>query len=112
MRRTETVICLYRVKKGAERKFTRLLGRHWPLLRRLGLVTARKPKHFRGAERDGKPLFVEIFDWRDGAAAEQAHEHPEVMAVWEPMGTLCEARDGRPAMEFPHVQPLEVLGRA
>ena len=39
-----------------------------------------------------------------------AHEHPEVMAIWEPMDKLTEQRDGRPNMEFPHVQPLSVLG--
>ena len=42
-----------------------------------------------------------------GAAA--AHEHPEVMAIWEPMDKLTEKRNGRPNMEFPHVQPLAVL---
>jgi len=36
------------------------------------------------------------------------HMSPEVMAVWEPMGALVEERDGRKAMEFPHVQPLTV----
>jgi len=31
------------------------------------------------------------------------------MAIWEPMDKLTEKRDGRPNMEFPHVQPLNVL---
>ena len=104
----ETVICLYRVKAGNERKFVRLLERHWPALRALGLVTRRKPQHFRGAEDGGGPLFVEIFDWIDATAAGLAHTHPEVVAIWEPMDTLCEARAGKPNMEFPHVRPLEV----
>jgi hypothetical protein len=110
----ETVICLYRVKTGNERAFSRLLERHWPTLRELRLVTAKKPRHFRGAEHDGAPLFVEIFEWVDGAAAGQAHEHPEVAAIWEPMDALCEARGGKPNMEFPHVRPLDVAlrGRA
>jgi hypothetical protein len=34
------------------------------------------------------------------------------MAIWEPMGALTESRGGRPAMEFPHVRPLDVLGAA
>lgn len=106
----ETAICLYRVKKGNERKFVRLLEKHWPTLRSLGLVTRRKARHFRGAEQDGAPLFVEIFDWVSGEASERAHEHAEIAAIWEPMGALCEGRAGKPAMEFPHVQPLEVLG--
>ena len=30
------------------------------------------------------------------------------MAVWEPMGKLCEPRAGRPPMEFPLVEPIEI----
>jgi hypothetical protein len=108
----ETVICLYRVRAGNEERFVELLSRHWPTLKRLGLATDQPPRHFRGAEHDGAPLFVEIFDWVDGAAAGAAHEHPEVMAIWEPMDRLTEARGGRPNMEFPHVRPIEVLGGA
>jgi hypothetical protein len=110
--KTETVICLYRVRAGNEKQFTELLTRHWPTLHALGLTTDQRPRHFRGAEAGGAPLFVEIFDWVDGAAAESAHEHPAVMAIWEPMDRLTEARDGRPNMEFPHVRPIEVLGGA
>ena len=108
MDRPETVICLYRVRKGQERRFIKLLERHWPTLRKAGLVTAARPRHFRGIEQDGHPIFVEIFIWKNTRAARTAHEHPEVMAIWEPMDALCEARDGRPNMEFPHVQPLKV----
>jgi hypothetical protein len=107
----ETVICLYRVRAGNEERFVELLARHWPTLRELGLATERPPRHFRGEERDGAPLFVEIFDWVDGAAAGAAHEHPAVMAIWEPMDRLTETRGGRPNMEFPHVRPIEVLAR-
>lgn len=104
-----TAICLYRVAPGQEEAFTRLLKRHWPTLRSLGLVSECRPQHYRGAEQDGRPLFVEIFTWADENAARVAHEHPEVMAVWEPMDRLTEKRNGRPNMEFPHVQPLAVL---
>ena len=37
-----------------------------------------------------------------------AHESPEVMAIWEPMGALCEERDGRPSMEVPHVERMKI----
>jgi hypothetical protein len=112
MAKPETVICLYRVKPGNERRFTRLLEKHWPTLRALGLATRKRARHFRGAEDGGGPLFVEIFEWVDGAAAQRAHEHPEIAAIWEPMDGLCEARGGRPNMEFPHVQPIELRARA
>lgn len=105
-----TVLCLYRVSSGREAEFTRLLERHWPALRALDLVTDDPPQHYRGAEPDGGPLFVEIFRWKDEEASRLAHEHPEVMAVWEPMDALTERRGGRPNMEFPHVQPLALGG--
>ena len=104
-----TAICLYRVARGQEGEFTSLLRRHWPTLRSLDLVTDTRPQHYRGAEQDGGPLFVEIFDWKNEEASRVAHEHPEVMAIWEPMDKLTEKRDGRPNMEFPHVEPLAVL---
>ena len=34
------------------------------------------------------------------------------MEIWERMDQLTEKRGDRPNMEFPHVQPLELLGRA
>ena len=107
---TPTVICLYRVSRGREAEFTRLLERHWPALRALDLVTDDPPQHFRGVEQDGGPLFVEIFKWKSEEAPSVAREHPEVMAIWEPMDKLTERRNGRPNMEFPHVQPLALLG--
>lgn len=108
----ETVICLYRVRAGKEDEFVALLERHWPTLRSLGLATDEAPQHYRGAEQSGEPLFVEIFRWNSAEAAGLAHQHPEVMAIWEPMDALTETRDGRPNMEFPHVQPVRVLGTA
>ncbi len=99
----ETVICHYRVKPGNEEQFEALLEAHWPTLQRLGLVTDQPSQHFKGQEQDnGQPIYFEIFDWLDGAV-DRAHEHPEVMAIWEPMDALCEARGSKPNMEFPHV---------
>lgn len=101
-----TVICHYRVAKGNERKFESLLRKHWPTLHELGLVTNEPSRQFKGEEQDnGQPIYFEIFDWLDGAV-DRAHEHPEVMAIWEPMDKLCEARGSKPNMEFPHVQML------
>jgi len=100
------VICHYRVKSGNEAAFEKLLESHWPTLNDLGLVTEEPSKHYKGEEQDnGQPIYFEIFDWLDDAAA-RAHEHPKVMAIWEPMDQLCESRDGKPNMEFPHVEQL------
>jgi hypothetical protein len=101
-----TVICHYRVAAGNESDFEALLRRHWPKLHELGLVTDQPSQRFKGLEQDnGQPIYFEIFEWRDGAM-ERAHEHPEVMAVWEPMDRLCEVRGGKPNMEFPHVAAI------
>ncbi|MGI9325562.1 MAG: hypothetical protein ACR2PZ_10110 [Pseudomonadales bacterium] len=100
------VICQYRVARGNEGAFEELLSKHWPTLHRLGLVTDDPSTHYRGQEQDnGEPIYFEIFDWLQDAV-DRAHEHPEVMAIWEPMDQLCEARNGKPNMEFPHVELL------
>lgn len=111
----ETVICRYRLKPGAEPAMLRLIARHWPTLHRAGLVTDDPPLVLRGkpdprAEREphGKAagVLVEIFAWKGARSAEIAHQTPEVMAIWEPMGALCEA------MEFPHFEPVAIDFRA
>jgi hypothetical protein len=104
-----TALCLYRVRSGREGEFRDLLERHWPTLHALGLATDEHPLHYQGAERDGGALFVEIFGWKSEEASGLAHQHPEVMAIWERMDKLTEPRAGRPNMEFPHVQPIQVV---
>ena len=103
-----TSLCVYRVKPGSESAFEKLLAKHWPTLRRVGLAADTPSTIYRGAEGEGQPIFVELLHWKDEHGAERAHELPDVMAVWEPMGKLCEARAGRPSMEFPLVEQIEV----
>jgi hypothetical protein len=102
-------IAQYRVKAGGEEKFTDVLRRHSATLRSLGLISERPVEAFVGAERDVEgPLFVEIFEWADARAARLAHTHPQVTALWETIGELCESRGGRPMFEFPSVAPLDL----
>lgn len=103
-----TVVCTYRVRRGSEDEFERLLERHLPTLARLGLITEAPTRTLRrhDGDTDGGPEYVEVFDWVSEDAARRASEVPEVIAVWEPMAALCEARDGRAAMEFPSHRPL------
>ncbi len=107
----EAVICTYRVKEGSEAAMLELIGRHWPTLRQAKLATPERPVVFEGRDESGKTFFVEVFSWVDGEAAGRAHQMPEVMAVWGPMGDLVEERLGRPGMEFPHVKPVAVRFR-
>jgi hypothetical protein len=101
----QVVVCTYRVKIGRERDFIALLERHWPILRKLGLVHEQPRMALQGHDTDKASCFVEIFAWKD-RGFEVAHKHPEVLALWEPMEQMCEARDGRPATEFPHYSVL------
>ena len=99
----ETVICTYRVRGDSEERFAELLGRHWDTLHELGFVTDEQELVFRSVE--GGVTYVEIFTWVEGGF-EQAHEHPDVLAIWERMDPLLEDRDGRPKWEFPHFEPV------
>ena len=109
-----TNICTYRVREGARAEFVELLRRHWPALRDAGLATGTPAVHFEAVPSTKKEhgetgiTFVEIFSWAKPESAELAHQLPAVMAVWEPMGALVEARDGRPSMEFHRFQPLDL----
>lgn len=102
-----TAICTYRVRAGEEAKFEDLLRQHWPTLHRLGLVTSAGSIIYRGHDGEG-PVYLEIIEWVDAKAPEEAHHTPEVMKVWEPMGQLVEPRGGRPPMEFPHFERLRL----
>jgi hypothetical protein len=94
----QTVVCTYRVRPDAEEHFADLLGTHWRTLRGLGFVTGEPPLRLRGT--DGGLTYVEIFTWVEGGFS-LAHEHPDVLMIWEAMDPLLEERDGRPKWEFP-----------
>lgn len=98
----ETVICTYRVRADAEDAFRPLLTRHWNTLHTLGFVTDERSLVFRKLD---EPTYVEIFTWVEGGF-DQAHEHPDVLAIWEPMEPLLEDRGGLPKWEFPHYEQL------
>ena len=97
----ETVICTYRVRPDAEDRFLELLERHWRTLHGLGFVGDEESLIFRTTE-DGL-TYVEIFTWVEGGF-DRAHEHPDVLAIWEPMEPLLEDRGALPKWDFPHYQ--------
>jgi hypothetical protein len=100
----ETVFCTYRVRAGEEERFRGLLDQHWTLLHELGFVTDDRSQLLRHTEY---ATYVEIFTWVEGGFA-MAHEHPDVLSVWEQMDPCLEERDGRPKWEFPHYLRLDV----
>lgn len=97
------VLCIYRVKQDKESEFKQLLKLHGPALKAAGLSGEAAPKIWK-AESGRKPgiIFVELMQWKDEQSSNAAHQMPEVMAVWEPMGELC---DG---MEFLQLGPAEL----
>ena len=101
----QTVICTFRVKPDSMDQFRVLLDRHWPVLRKLELVTETAEQCFVAGD-DTEPVIVSIFEWASDEAVSQAHHHPDVAEIWEAMEPFCEARGGRPSMEFPHFQPM------
>lgn len=102
------VHCTFRVVKGQEEALLALFRDHDRVLRELALVTDEPTRCDQGVDDQARPFFVKIFTWQSEAAVAAAHEHPEVANVWEKMEPLCEPRDGRPRMEFPHVVRVDI----
>lgn len=102
-----TVMATFRVRSGHEEDLVALLRREWNSLHQLGLVADNPPQLFRGDDGGG-PYYVHVFTWHDPEAEAKAPDHPEIAEVWRAIADICEERDGRPAMEFPHVQALAV----
>jgi len=96
MSRSVPTLVVYKPKPGHEKELEALVAQHWPTLDRLGLATKEPAEVFRAVELDREhrtdmpPVFVEIFSWKDEGSSDVAHQTPEVMAMWEPMGLHME----------------------
>ena len=67
------------------------MKKHEPALRKVGLVTSEPFRVWKAYDiRKQRMQFIEQFVWKDGNASDVAHQTPEVMAVWEPMGPVLE----------------------
>lgn len=84
-------IVTYIPKQGKEAELLALIKKHEPALRKVDLVTSESFRVWRAYDiRKQRELFYEHFVWKNGAASDVAHQTPEVMAVWEPMGPVLE----------------------
>jgi hypothetical protein len=101
------VIAVYRPKPGKDTELLALTKDHVPKLRRLGLATDRPA--LAGIAADGS--VVEMFEWHDGAA-EAAHQHPEVLAMWAEYGDVCDYTTLSTLPEastmFPSFKPIDL----
>jgi hypothetical protein len=102
----QAVICTYRVQAQHEARFVELLWQHWRTLRELALVVEETSAVYRSV--DSPPTYVDVFTWVEGGF-DRAHEHPDLLAVWEAMEPLLEERGGLPRWDFPHYERV-VLG--
>ncbi|HYC62016.1 MAG TPA: hypothetical protein VEK79_20865 [Thermoanaerobaculia bacterium] len=85
------MLVTYIPKPGKEQEIERMVLAHWPVLASVELVTDEPATIWRAVDkRTGQVSFVERFSWKDEEAAGIAHQMPQVMALWEPMGPMLE----------------------
>jgi hypothetical protein len=86
-----TNIVTYVPKRGKEAELLALVKKHEPALRKVGLVTDEPFRLWKAYDvRKQREQYIEQFVWKDGNASDVAHQTPEVMAIWEPMGPVLE----------------------
>jgi hypothetical protein len=86
-----SMLVSYYPKKGNENALLKLVKKHWPVLKEVGLVTNQPAQIWKATDkRTNDVYFVEKFQWATPESSEIAHQTPEVMAIWEPMGPVME----------------------
>ncbi len=80
------VLAIYRPKHGRQGELRTELAAHVPLLRQFGLATAFQSVVLEAP--DGSML--ECFEWASHDAISKAHEHPEVLSMWERFARCCD----------------------
>ena len=86
-------LVIYRPKAGKLADLEAIVRQHGSALRKVGLITDEPVRVYRGTDLrkpEAGTFLVETFQWRDGSAADVAHQTPDVMAVWETMGPHLE----------------------
>src|SRR5215213_8710178 len=96
----------YKAKPGKEDELMKLVQKHLPALRELGLATDKS--NYIARSEDGR--IIEVFEWSSPEAVAAAHQHPAVSDIWEkmtlvsdflPMNTLPEGN--QPFVSFEEV---------
>lgn len=85
--KSETVIAAYRPKPGKGSQLMQLVREHRRVLSDAGLVTSRPPLILR-ARSDG--TLLEIFEWVSAKAADEAHQHTPIIAMWKRLGEVAD----------------------
>lgn len=99
----EIVIAMYRPHEGKEADLRALIREHVPTLHRLALITDRPAMLLQA--RNG--TYLEIFEWKEVGIA---HDHPEVMRIWDAMELVADfvslASLEEAPLSFPHFTPI------
>jgi hypothetical protein len=86
-----TNIVTYIPKPGKEAELLALVKKHEPALRSVGLASPEPFRVWKAFDiRKKRVSYMEYFQWKDGSSSDVAHQTPEVMAVWEPMGPVLD----------------------
>ncbi|MBI0376121.1 hypothetical protein JBE27_07470 [Streptomyces albiflaviniger] len=101
----QKMLTTYLLRPGSFDQATDVLERHWPTLRRKGLVTGEPSWIAQGSGDDG-PFVVELVTWGVPDAVDRAYLDPEVNAIWQEMFALTESRGARPPVDWPAVTQL------
>ncbi|MBI3441140.1 MAG: hypothetical protein HY052_04965 [Proteobacteria bacterium] len=108
MDRPEIVFALYKPQAGHEKELEKLVSKHFPTLKKYGLVTNRHPT----VVRSKNGTIIEIFEWKSSAATREAHEHPAIAKIWEAMEkistfvSLDSLEEAKKAMA--HFEPIAI----
>ncbi|MES2279761.1 MAG: hypothetical protein V4592_27260 [Bacteroidota bacterium] len=104
---TVMAIAIYRAKPGNEDALMKLVEKHLPALRQLGLATNRES--YMAKAKDGSIL--EVFEWASTNAISAAHQHPAISAIWEKMILIAEfpPLGGLPEVQRPF-PGFEIIG--
>jgi hypothetical protein len=101
------VICAFRPRKGKEQDLLGVISDHMPTLRSQNLITDRTSIVGRAA--DG--TIIEVFEWKNQAAVDEAHRNLVVRQLWERFEACSEYISLRDVAEtqspFPHFEPLD-----
>ncbi|MFD0441595.1 hypothetical protein ACFQ10_01340 [Streptomyces indonesiensis] len=101
----QKMLTTYLLRPGSFDQATDVLERHWPTLRRKGLVTGEPSWIAQGSGDDG-PFVVELVTWGVPDAVDRAYLDPEVNSIWQEMFALTESRGARPPVDWPAVTQL------
>jgi hypothetical protein len=83
---TVMALATYKPKAGNEEALMKLVEKHLPTLRELGLASD-KPSYLAKA-KDGS--IIEVFEWTTMEAIRAAHEHPAIADIWEKMTLIAD----------------------